>query len=305
MSNESKIVLANKQNGTTTEIIDNNISSASKKFYLPNTGGNLLTSNEADSRYMNALSGDQTINGIKTFNVPPLSATNPTAKNQVANKAYVDSIAASKPGYVTKTIRIGSNEQIKDLNEFRLFAIDNHADFYILALTSDIVQTDHVIFRGVNLGFNSTDYSITFKNGVDFHFCNVSFGKMHLKMESEGSMHLSFLCSTLYINGDFSLTDTTSTPNDYHGSLRIKGGSFTTGGADTWTINTTSNGFTTAMDTIISLTNIRINGSIPSGEKLFLLDYQGILMTLRLNTSLTVTDIAPNQLTNKGIWINK
>lgn len=52
MSNESKIVLANKQNGTTTEIIDNNINSASKKFYLPNTGGNLLTLNEADSRYL-------------------------------------------------------------------------------------------------------------------------------------------------------------------------------------------------------------------------------------------------------------
>lgn len=52
MSNESKIVLANKQNGTTTEIIDNSINSASKKFYLPNTGGNLLTLNEADSRYL-------------------------------------------------------------------------------------------------------------------------------------------------------------------------------------------------------------------------------------------------------------
>lgn len=52
MSNESKIVLSNKQNGTTTEIIDNNISRASKKFYLPNTGGNLLTLNEADSKYL-------------------------------------------------------------------------------------------------------------------------------------------------------------------------------------------------------------------------------------------------------------
>lgn len=52
MANESKIVLSNKQNGTTTEIIDNNISSASKKFYLPNTSGKLLTLSEADSKYL-------------------------------------------------------------------------------------------------------------------------------------------------------------------------------------------------------------------------------------------------------------
>ncbi|ELV9544364.1 hypothetical protein QNF93_001276 [Campylobacter coli] len=34
--------------------------------------------------------GNQTIAGIKTFSVPPVSATNPTANNQVANKSYVD-----------------------------------------------------------------------------------------------------------------------------------------------------------------------------------------------------------------------
>ncbi|MGQ2672061.1 hypothetical protein ACT6C7_04795, partial [Campylobacter coli] len=34
--------------------------------------------------------GDETIAGVKTFSVPPVSATNPTANNQVANKSYVD-----------------------------------------------------------------------------------------------------------------------------------------------------------------------------------------------------------------------
>ncbi|MGQ2779200.1 hypothetical protein ACT6DZ_08920, partial [Campylobacter coli] len=38
------------------------------------------------------LTGNQTIAGIKTFSAPPVSATNPTANNQVANKAYVDSV---------------------------------------------------------------------------------------------------------------------------------------------------------------------------------------------------------------------
>ncbi|HEE9562998.1 TPA: hypothetical protein R8E25_001809, partial [Campylobacter coli] len=37
-----------------------------------------------------ALTGNQTIAGVKTFSVPPVSATNPTANNQVANKSYVD-----------------------------------------------------------------------------------------------------------------------------------------------------------------------------------------------------------------------
>ena len=38
------------------------------------------------------LTGNQTIAGVKTFSAPPVSATNPTAGNQVANKAYVDSV---------------------------------------------------------------------------------------------------------------------------------------------------------------------------------------------------------------------
>lgn len=42
------------------------------------------------------LTGNETIAGIKTFSVPPVSATNPTANNQVANKSYVDTVGNSK-----------------------------------------------------------------------------------------------------------------------------------------------------------------------------------------------------------------
>lgn len=38
------------------------------------------------------LTGNQTIAGVKTFSSVPVSATNPTANNQVANKAYVDTV---------------------------------------------------------------------------------------------------------------------------------------------------------------------------------------------------------------------
>ncbi|WP_086302560.1 hypothetical protein [Campylobacter vicugnae] len=41
---------------------------------------------------MVTIATNQTIAGVKTFSAPPVSATNPTANNQVANKAYVDSV---------------------------------------------------------------------------------------------------------------------------------------------------------------------------------------------------------------------
>ncbi|EOH4413978.1 hypothetical protein ACLQ5Z_000007 [Campylobacter coli] len=40
--------------------------------------------------------GDETITGTKTFSVPPVSATNPTSNNQVANKSYVDTVGNNK-----------------------------------------------------------------------------------------------------------------------------------------------------------------------------------------------------------------
>ena len=46
---------------------------------------------KANSNAVVALSGNQTINGVKTFTSVPIVATQPINNNQVANKAYVDS----------------------------------------------------------------------------------------------------------------------------------------------------------------------------------------------------------------------
>ncbi|RTJ82059.1 hypothetical protein [Campylobacter jejuni] len=53
---------------------------------------------ELNSKIDNKVSktGNETIAGVKTFSVPPVSATNPTANNQVANKSYVDTVGNSK-----------------------------------------------------------------------------------------------------------------------------------------------------------------------------------------------------------------
>lgn len=47
---------------------------------------------KANSNAVVNLTGNQTIAGVKTFSSVPVSATNPTNNNQVANKAYVDTV---------------------------------------------------------------------------------------------------------------------------------------------------------------------------------------------------------------------
>ncbi|EAJ4477185.1 hypothetical protein DA502_07295 [Campylobacter coli] len=55
--------------------------------------------------------GNQTIAGVKTFSVPPVSATNPTANNQVANKSYVDTVGNSK-------VALSGNQTIAGVKTF-------------------------------------------------------------------------------------------------------------------------------------------------------------------------------------------
>ncbi|EAI6747383.1 hypothetical protein CHJ01_08895 [Campylobacter coli] len=64
----------------------------SSSIVIPNATANNHATNLGQLNSKVALSGDQTIAGVKTFSVPPVSATNPTANNQVANKSYVDTV---------------------------------------------------------------------------------------------------------------------------------------------------------------------------------------------------------------------
>jgi hypothetical protein len=49
-----------------------------------------LLPSKANDNEVVKLEGNQTINGVKTFNNPPLSTTQPSTTNQVTNKQYVD-----------------------------------------------------------------------------------------------------------------------------------------------------------------------------------------------------------------------
>ena len=235
MSTESKIILYNKQNGTTTEIIDNNSdSNVSKKFILPDISGKLITEENASSIYLTKasaesisrkledsyskvetdnklseklavstyntdkgtfatknelglkadksttytktetynktevtnllntkansnsvvnLSGNQTINGVKTFSSVPVSATNPTANNQVANKAYVDTVGNT-------AVKLTGDQTIAGTKTFRSPVVvpngtaNNHA--VNLAQLKTKADINYVKKRGgfVNVNFN-------------------------------------------------------------------------------------------------------------------------------------------------------
>lgn len=93
-------------NGAKTELnskIDNKVTKTgnetiagvktfSSSIVIPNATANNHATNLGQLNGKVAKTGDETIAGIKTFSVPPVSATNPTANNQVANKSYVDTV---------------------------------------------------------------------------------------------------------------------------------------------------------------------------------------------------------------------
>lgn len=57
------------------------------------------------------LSNNQSISGVKTFSSNPICATNPTANNQLANKAYVDAVGNSK-------VALNGNQTINGVKTF-------------------------------------------------------------------------------------------------------------------------------------------------------------------------------------------
>ncbi|MDP8512883.1 hypothetical protein [Campylobacter coli] len=112
-------------NGAKTELnskIDNKVTKTgnetiagvktfSSSIVIPNATANNHATNLGQLNGKVAKTGDETIAGIKTFSVPPVSATNPTANNQVANKSYVDTVGNSK-------VALSGNQTIAGVKTF-------------------------------------------------------------------------------------------------------------------------------------------------------------------------------------------
>lgn len=90
---------------------------------------NNLVNAKANANATVNLTGNQTVAGIKTFSSPPVSATQPTANNQVANKAYVDSAASlnkSSPNYKGRiSIPVGTTSYTAPSDGFLIVSATN------------------------------------------------------------------------------------------------------------------------------------------------------------------------------------
>ncbi|EIE0709177.1 hypothetical protein LCU83_000522 [Campylobacter coli] len=112
-------------NGAKTELnskIDNKVTKTgnetiagvktfSSPIVIPNATANNHATNLGQLNSKVAKTGNETIAGVKTFSVPPVSATNPTANNQVANKSYVDTVGNSK-------VALSGNQTIAGIKTF-------------------------------------------------------------------------------------------------------------------------------------------------------------------------------------------
>ncbi|EOC4386914.1 hypothetical protein ACI38K_001043 [Campylobacter coli] len=112
--NGAKTQLNSKIDNKVTKTGDETIAGVktfSSPIIIPNATANNHAANLGQLNGKVALSGNQTIAGIKTFSVPPVSATNPTANNQVANKSYVDTVGNSK-------VALSGNQTIAGVKTF-------------------------------------------------------------------------------------------------------------------------------------------------------------------------------------------
>ena len=82
---------ANRINEVNTTLTQSINTKANQSTTYTKTEVNNLLNAKANSNAVVNLSGNQTINGVKTFTSVPIVATQPINNNQVANKAYVDS----------------------------------------------------------------------------------------------------------------------------------------------------------------------------------------------------------------------
>ncbi|HEF9458809.1 TPA: hypothetical protein SBX58_001761 [Campylobacter coli] len=112
--NGAKTELNSKIDNKVTKTGDETIAGVktfSSSIVIPNATANNHATNLGQLNSKVALSGNQTIAGVKTFSVPPVSATNPTANNQVANKSYVDTVGNSK-------VALSGNQTIAGIKTF-------------------------------------------------------------------------------------------------------------------------------------------------------------------------------------------
>ena len=123
------------------------------------------------------LTGNQTVAGVKTFSAPPVSATNPTANNQVANKAYVDSVGNTAVK-LTGNQTVAGNKTFSGTTTLAATTINGAT-----ALKGAITATGAITSSG-NVTFNTGQVTINNKAPIcavaptaDNHLVNRAYSK--------------------------------------------------------------------------------------------------------------------------------
>ncbi|ELO9801013.1 hypothetical protein R1N08_001460 [Campylobacter coli] len=114
--NGAKTELNSKIDNKVTKTGDETIAGVktfSSPIVIPNATANNHATNLGQLNGKVTKTGDETIAGVKTFSAPPVSETNPTANNQVANKSYVDTVGNSK-------VALSGNQTIAGIKTFNV-----------------------------------------------------------------------------------------------------------------------------------------------------------------------------------------
>ena len=121
MSNESKIVLSNKQNGTTTEIIDSNSkSNVIKKFLLPDESGKLITEENASSIYLTKVNAESINRKLED------SYSKAETDNKLREKLSVSTYNTDKGTFATKTeLSTGLNAKANQASTYTKNEVDS------------------------------------------------------------------------------------------------------------------------------------------------------------------------------------
>ncbi|WP_096013497.1 hypothetical protein [Campylobacter lanienae] len=101
------------------------------------------------------LTGEQTIEGIKTFSMVPVVATQPTDDNEIANKAYVDSVGNTKAN-ANAVVNLTGNQTIAGTKTFSSPVVVPNATANTHAVNLTQLNTKANANATVNLTGNQT-----------------------------------------------------------------------------------------------------------------------------------------------------
>ena len=123
------------------------------------------------------LTGNQTIAGVKTFSAPPVSATNPTANNQVANKAYVDSVGNTAVK-LTGNQTVAGNKTLSGTTTLAATVINGATQLKgAVTATGAITSSGNVTFNTGQVTFNNKAPICSIAPAADTNLVNRAYSK--------------------------------------------------------------------------------------------------------------------------------